>query len=336
MLSVVIPCYNEEVVLPLLVSRLRPVLDGLDVPYEVVFVNDGSTDGTAAALLELQEHWPQAAPVLLARNVGHQVALGAGLDAARGNWVVTMDADLQDPPELVPEMLRVAEAGNVDIVYARRPDRRSDTWVKRRTAHVYYALVRRLTGVELPPHAGDFRLMSGRVVAALRALPEGRKVYRLLLPSLGFPSATVEHVRGERAAGETKYPMRKMVLLAADSIVSFTSLPLRLALMFGFMAAGVCLLLAASVVVAKVVGSTVPGWASITIAMLFLGAVQLVAIGIVGEYVGRIYDEVKRRPPYRVNDAAADVSAAASSCPRCGHPADAEAVSASDVQPARG
>ncbi|MGB8649925.1 MAG: glycosyltransferase family 2 protein [Mycobacteriales bacterium] len=313
MISVVIPVFNEQQVLPLLVPRLRAVLDGSGETHEVLFVDDGSTDATAAVLSDLTSGWPQAQVVRLARNSGHQVALTAGLDRARGDWVVTMDADLQDPPELIPDMLATAQQQHVDVVYAARGDRSSDSRFKRATAGIYYRVVERLTGVPVTRHAGDFRLLSAEVVRALRALPERKRVYRLLIPLLGFDSAVVHHRRAARAAGETSYTLRRMVLLASDSVVSFSSTPLRLATGLGLLTACVSGLLGVWVVLVKVTGNAVPGWASSTLGVLFLGTVQLLCLGVLGEYVGRIYDEVKARPLYRVRGEQPPAT-----CPRCG------------------
>lgn len=318
MLSVVLPVYNEQDVLPLLVARLRPVLEAVGGGYEVLFVDDGSTDATKAVLTEICAAWPAARALRLARNSGHQVALTAGLDAAAGDWVVTMDADLQDPPELIPEMLRTAAEQHADVIFAARPDRASDSRGKRWTAGLYYGVVERLTGVRLPPHAGDFRLLSRPVVDALKALPERRRVYRLLIPMLGFPSAVIEHRREARAAGRTKYSVRKMTLLASDSVVSFSSTPLRVATGVGVIGAGIALLLALWVILVRVTGNAVPGWTSITLPVLFLGAVQLLCIGVLGEYIGRIYDEVKARPLYRID--AAPPARGTATCPTCGQP----------------
>lgn len=321
MLNVVVPCYNEEQVLPALVARLRPVLDGLGEDYAVIFVDDGSRDATPSMLDALTVSWPGVRAVRLARNVGHQMALTAGLAVADGDWVVTMDADLQDPPELIPEMLRKARADGVDVVYAERSERRSDTAFKRFTADLYYRVMRRSAQVEVPAHVGDFRLLSKRVVQALRAMPERHRVYRLLIPWLGFPSASVEHTREPRAAGETKYPFRKMALLAMDSLTSFSTAPLRIATALGLVSAAVCLLLTGLSVVAGVFGHTVPGWASIVTAMLFLGSVQLICLGVLGEYVGRIFEEVRRRPLYVVESDSGDVSASGAAQPRESAPA---------------
>lgn len=299
-ISVVIPLYNEEAVIPILVERLRTVLDELGEPYEVVTIDDGSRDATASMMREHSRTWPQLRSLELARNVGHQLALTAGLDAALGDWIVTMDGDLQDPPELIPEMLKRAREDGVDVVYARRNDRSTDTGLKRRTADMYYRATRRLTGIEMVPHVGDYRLLSRRVLDVLRAMPERHRVYRVMIPWLGFSSATVEHKRDERAAGDTKYSLGKMALLASDSVVSFSTAPLRFATTLGLVSAVLCLVAGTIALVAQLRGTTVPGWASIAVAVMFLGAAQLICLGLLGEYVGRIFQEVQRRPLYVV------------------------------------
>jgi len=228
-LSVVTPMYNEREAVDHFVARLRPVLDGLGLAYEVVAVDDGSADATVARLLQLRAEWPELRVVSLRRNVGHQVALAAGLRSARGDYVVSIDADLQDPPETIGEMLTVAREQGVDVVYGVRNDRSSDTVFKRRTAGAYYWMMRRLVGPWVSDQAGDFRLMSRAVVDVLNDLPEQRPVYRLVVPSLGFSSAEVTYVRAERVAGETKYPLSKMIKLTLDSVTSFSATPLRIA-----------------------------------------------------------------------------------------------------------
>ena len=298
LLSVVVPVHDESDVLPLFVARLRPVLAGLR--HEVLFVDDGSTDGSGALLEQLLADWPQARVLTLARNAGHQTALTAGLDHSAGDWVVSLDSDLQDPPELVPELLALARSSGADVVQAVHRDRASDSWLKRRTAGAYYRVVERLTGVPVVPHAGDYRLLSREVVLALRALPERQRVYRLLVPALGFRTETVEHRRDPRAAGSSSYSVPRMTLLASDSVVSFSTTPLRIATGIGLTSALVAALLALWVLGVKVTGNAVPGWASSTLGVLFLGAVQLLCLGVLGEYVGRIYDEVRRRPSYRL------------------------------------
>jgi glycosyltransferase involved in cell wall biosynthesis len=300
MLSVVVPVFDEEAVLPQTLPRMRAALDALDCDYELICVDDGSTDGTAAVLRAARADWPQLRVVRLRANAGHQAALTAGLDAAIGDYVVTIDADLQDPPELIAAMLARAVDEGVDVVYAIRSDRTSDSAFKRITAGMYYRVARRVAGPQVPAHAGDFRLMSRAAVDALRTLPERHRVYRLLIPWLGFPSATVTYTRSVRAAGTTKYPLTKMFRLAADSITSFTAAPLRLATWLGVSGFVVCLLLGSGSVVAYFAGATVPGWASLTVALMFLGAVQLLCLGLLGEYVARLYAEMQGRPLYFV------------------------------------
>ncbi len=297
-LSVVVPMFNEESVLPLLAERLRAVLDGLAETYEVVAVDDGSTDATAAALRGLRERWPQLRVIRLRRNGGHQAALIAGLLRARGGYVVSIDADLQDPPETIPDMLALARAENLDIVYGVRGDRSSDTAFKRLTAGAYYRLMRKLVGKQVPAQAGDFRLLSRAAVEALRDLPERSPVLRLVVPWLGFPSGEVRFLRAERAAGRTKYPLSRMLALAAESVTSFSAAPLRVATWLGLFGVAVCGLLVISVIVAFASGRTVTGWPSILVAVLFLGAVQLLCLGLLGEYVARIYTAVQARPAY--------------------------------------
>ncbi len=299
-LSVVVPMYNEEAVLPLLVERLRPVLDDLREPYEVVAVDDGSTDDTPAILMLLRRRWPQLRVVRLRRNSGHQAALIAGLFRSRGAYAVSIDADLQDPPEKIPEMLKLARADGLDIVYGIRNDRSSDTLFKRWTAAGYYRLMRRLVGNNIPSHGGDFRLLSRAGVEALRQMPERTKVLRLLVPWLGFPSGEVTYVREGRAAGRTKYSLSKMIVLALESVTNFSAAPLRIATWLGVCGVALCGLLVVVAVLAYLLHDTVSGWASVYIAVLFLGAVQLLCLGLLGEYVGRIYTAVQGRPAYFV------------------------------------
>ncbi|MER7281018.1 glycosyltransferase family 2 protein [Dactylosporangium sp. NPDC000244] len=297
-LSVVVPMYNEEAVIPIMAERLRKVLDGLDVSYEVVAVDDGSTDATAAVLVGLRRYWPQLRVIRLRRNGGHQAALTAGLHRSVGDYVVSIDADLQDPPELIKDMLDMARSQNLDIVYGVRNDRSTDTMFKRWTAVGYYRMMRGIAGNRMPHNAGDFRLLSRVTVDALRALPEQQPVYRLLVPWLGFPSGTVEYSRERRAVGVTKYPLTKMVRLAADSVTSFSAAPLRIATWLGLAGFAVCIGLVVWVLVAYFAGVTVPGWASLSVVLLFLGAVQLLCLGLLGEYVGRIFAASQGRPMF--------------------------------------
>lgn len=303
--------FNEESVLPLLVSRLRGVLDGLGEPYEVVAVDDGSTDNTLVALHAARRGWPQLRIVRLRRNSGHQAALLAGLMRARGAYVVSIDADLQDPPETIVDMLRLARSERLDIVYGVRGDRTVDTPFKRWTAGLYYRLMRRLVGKQVPANAGDFRLLSRAAVEALRELPERTPVLRLVVPWLGFPSGEVTFLRAERAAGRTKYPMSRMMSLAADSVTSFSAAPLRVATWLGLAGVVVCGVLVVVAIIAFFLGATVSGWPSLYVAVLFLGAVQLLCLGLLGEYVARIYTAVQARPAYFIaedTDASAELA----------------------------
>ncbi|WP_307621932.1 glycosyltransferase family 2 protein [Streptomyces sp. V3I7] len=305
-LSVVVPMYNEEAALPALVCRLRPVLSDLGVPYELVAVDDGSSDRTAELLAAFRTGWPELRVIALRRNSGHQAALTAGLDRAVGAYVVSLDADLQDPPEKIPEMLELARAEGLDIVYGVRADRSSDTRFKRWTAGVYYRLMRRLAGHSVPAQAGDFRLLSRAAVDALKELPDQQRVYRLLVPWLGFPSGEVTYERAPRSAGTTKYPLSRMIRLTVDSVTGFSAAPLRLATWLGTGAFLICLVLLVYTLGAYALGLTVPGWTSLFTGVVFIGAVQLICLGLLGEYVARIYTAVQNRPTYFVGHDSAE------------------------------
>ena len=268
----------------------------------------GSGDATAQLLFGYRRLWPELRVIRLRRNCGHQGALTAGLHRATGQYVVSIDADLQDPPEIIPQMLAMARRDKLDIVYGVRADRSIDTAFKRWTARFYYATMRRLVGKRVPDQAGDFRLLSRQAVEALRQLPESQPVYRLLVPWIGFPSGEIRYVREERAAGATKYSVSKMLGLALDSVTSFSAAPLRIATWLGIFGFGLCVLLVIGALTIWEVGYTVPGWASTFVAVLFLGAVQLLCLGLLGEYIGRIYIAVQHRPPYFIGyDSASDV-----------------------------
>lgn len=297
--------FNEEAVIPFFVERLRPVLDSLEssgvtVTYEVVCVDDGSRDRTGDLLIGVRASWPQVRVVRLLRNAGHQSALTAGLQCARGDFVITIDADLQDPPEAILEMFAVATAQDLDVVYAIRADRSSDSRLKRSTAVLYYRLMRRLSGPQLPDNAGDFRLLSRRVVDALSALPEHGRVYRLVIPWFGFPSGRVYYHRERRAAGKTKYSMHRMVSLGLDSVTAFSAAPLRLATIAGL--TGMVISLAAMMwaVIGTFAGRTVPGWTSLVATMGLLGAIQLLCLGLLGEYVARLFLASQQRPTFLI------------------------------------
>ncbi|GIE32716.1 glucosyl transferase [Actinoplanes italicus] len=305
-LSVVVPVFNEEDVLPLFAERMRPVLDGLRVPYEVITVDDGSRDATPVVLELMCRRWPQLRVVRLRRNSGHQNALTAGLHRAQGEYVVSIDVDLQDPPETIGEMLRLAESANLDVVHGVRTDRSSDSRFKRWTADVYYRLIRRLVGRTVPHNAGDFRLLSRTAVDALTAMPEHLPVYRLLVPWLDLPSGEVAYTREQRAAGHSKYPIAKMIRLALDSVVGFSAAPLRVATWLGLIGMVLCAVLAGAGGAAYLSGNVVPGWTSLIVAVLFLGALQLLCLGLLGEYVARIFTSLQGRPSYVVAFDSAD------------------------------
>ncbi|WP_436535600.1 glycosyltransferase family 2 protein [Actinoplanes sp. HUAS TT8] len=299
-LSVVVPVFNEEAVLPLFAERMRPVLDGLRMGYEVLAVDDGSRDCTPAVLDGLRRQWPQLRVVRLRRNSGHQNALTAGLRRARGTYVVSIDVDLQDPPETIGDMVRLAESAGLDVVHGVRTDRSTDSAFKRWTAGLYYGLMRRVAGTEVPRHAGDFRLLSRTAVDALAELPEQQPVYRLLVPWLGLPSGEVTYTREQRAAGRSKYPITKMVRLALDSVVGFSAAPLRVATWLGLLGIAGCAVLAVAGGAAYLSGNVVPGWTSLLVAVLFLGALQLLCLGLLGEYVARVFTTIQGRPAYVV------------------------------------
>jgi polyisoprenyl-phosphate glycosyltransferase len=297
-LSIVIPVYNEEDVLPLLAKRLRPVADRLDTTYEVLAVDDGSSDATPVVLQRLHREWPQLRIVRLRANAGHQAAISAGLAAARGHYVVTLDADLQDPPEVITSMLDAARSQGVDVVYGVRSDRSTDSAFKRLSARASYRLIRTMSGTHAQVDAGDYRMMSRATVDAVNALPEHHRVLRFVVPALGFPSASVPYRRDERAAGKSKYPLAKMVRLSLDSVTGFSTAPLRAATWLGLLGGLAAVGLLVFALVSMALGHTLPGWTSTVVAVAGVGAVQLLCLGILGEYVGRMYAHMQARPTY--------------------------------------
>ncbi len=297
--SVIIPVFNEEAILGELHRRLTAVMSSLGEAYELLFINDGSRDGSLAGMRALAGIDPQVRVLDFARNFGHQIAITAGMDHARGQAVVIIDADLQDPPEVIPELVARWRDG-YQVVYAVRAKREGETFFKRATASLFYRLIRRITNVDIPVDTGDFRLMDRQVVDALGTIREKHRFVRGLVSWVGFRQIGVPYVRHERLAGETKYPLKKMLKFAFDGITSFSFLPLQMATYLGFAVSGVSFLVICWVLFQKLSGRQPlePGWASVMTAVLFLGGVQLITIGLIGEYVGRIYDEVKERPLY--------------------------------------
>src|ERR1700736_3526739 len=308
LLSVVAPVYNEEATIGEFYARVCNALEGLD--FELVLVDDGSADGSPRELERLAAIDRRVRVVYLSRNFGHQTALTAGLDHARGDAVVMLDADLQDPPELIPRMLDHWRAG-CDVVYAVREERDGESRFKLATAHWFYKLFDKLAQVELQHNSGDFRLLDRRALDALLAMRERNRFLRGMTVWVGYTQAAVPYRRDPRFAGETKYTISKMLRFSLDAISSFSHRPLQLATMFGFLISTLAFIAIPVVVVLRILGSYLPGFSSLTIAVLLLGGIQLIAIGIIGEYVGRIYDEVKGRPLYlvrsRVNIPASDL-----------------------------
>jgi glycosyltransferase involved in cell wall biosynthesis len=297
LLSVVAPVYNEEALIDEFYGRVCAALEGL--PFELVLVDDGSSDGSTAALERLAEHDPRVRVVFLSRNFGHQTALTAGLDHARGDAVVMLDADLQDPPELIEKMLDHWRAG-CDVVYAVRERRDGESRFKLSTARWFYKLFDRLAQVELQHNSGDFRLLDRRPLDALLAMRERNRFLRGMTVWVGYTQAAVPYHRDARYAGETKYTLPKMLKFSLDAISSFSHRPLQLATLLGFLISGLAFIAIPVVAILRLSGSYLPGFGSVTILVLLLGGIELIAIGIIGEYVGRIYDEVKGRPLYLV------------------------------------
>jgi len=304
MISVVVPVYNEEGNVEELARRVARIMASVDgrPAYELIFVNDGSKDGTLAALRRLAREIREIIIVNLSRNFGHQLAATAGLDLARGDAIILMDGDLQDPPELIVEFIAKWREG-YDVVYAIRRSRKGESFFKRVTARMFYRAVRRLTKVDIPLDTGDFRLMSRRVVDSLGRSRERHRFLRGLVSWVGFNQIGIEYDRDTRFSGATKYPLSKMLRFALDGVTSFSDVPLRLASLLGFVTSIVAFAVGIYEVLLRLfTGYNLPGYTSTIFAILFLGGVQLIGIGILGEYVGRIYDEIKGRPLYLVAD----------------------------------
>ena len=295
-LSVIVPVFNEQESLPALHARLARVLGGSGVSWEVVYIDDGSSDGTPAALAALQAREPAVAVARLSRNFGKEAAMSAGLRLARGEAVVLIDADLQDPPELIPQMLQAWREG-ADVVNMRRRTREGETWFKRATAHAFYRVINRLSDVPIPQDVGDFRLLGRRAVQALNLLPEHNRFMKGLFAWVGFRQATIEYDRHPRAAGHTKWHYRKLWNFALEGITGFSVVPLKLATWAGLMSALAAFVYALVFVFKTLVfGDPVAGFPTLIVTILLLGGLQLMSIGILGEYLGRLFIETKQRP----------------------------------------
>jgi polyisoprenyl-phosphate glycosyltransferase len=302
--SLVVPIYNEEANIPELYRRLKVVMAQLDGEVEMILVNDGSRDRSLAFLRELHAHDPRCCYLSFSRNFGHQIAVTAGLNFARGRAIVVLDADLQDPPELILDMVQRWRQG-YEVVYAQRTQRRKESWFKRLMAYAFYRVLRNLADVDIPTDTGDFCLMDRQVVDLLNAMPERDRYIRGLRAWVGFRQTAIPFERDPRFAGEEKYTFRKSFALAVNGLVSFSKVPLRISTYIGLMAAAIALLMAILVLYWRFFAPNSPltGYATIVIAIFFLGAVQLISIGILGEYIGRIYEEVKGRPLYTLSEA---------------------------------
>lgn len=301
-ISIVIPIYNEEGNIFLLHERLTSVMEDVSISYELVFVNDGSKDQSISLIKQLAEKDSRVKYINFSRNFGHQVAVTAGLDLACGNAVVIIDADLQDPPELIAELYKKMQEG-FQVVYAKRKQREGETFLKKLTAKLFYRILKKITSVEIPVDTGDFRIMDRKVVDVLKAMPEKNKFLRGQISWIGFNQTFVEYDRNERFAGKTGYTYRKMFRFAMDGITSFSDFPLKVASVLGFAVSGISFLIMLYALYVRFVnGHYVEGWTSLMISVLFIGGVQLICIGMIGEYLSRMNDNIRNRPLYIVNE----------------------------------
>lgn len=302
MISIVAPVFNESQTLTEFYRRIVNVMDSCQDTWEILLVDDGSTDGSTEIIRELARKDPRVRPIIFARNFSHQIAVTAGLDYSRGQAVVIIDSDLQDPPEVIPDLLNRWKEGN-EVVYAVRTEREGENWFKLITAKAFYRIIYKITDVNIPLDTGDFRLLDRKVVDVLCKMREKHRFLRGMSSWVGFRQTGVSYRRSARFAGETKYPIRKMIRLALNAITSFSYFPLQLATYLGFISAGLSLLFIPVVIILRSLGSQeFSGQASTLIAVLFLGGVQLISLGILGEYIGRLYDEAKGRPLYIVRE----------------------------------
>jgi len=300
--SIIAPIYNEAENIPFLYDRIRDVMNQTGETWELIMVDDGSSDGSTELIRTLRSQDERVRAVIFARNFGHQIAVTAGLDYARGDAVVIIDADLQDPPEVILEMIAKWREG-YEVVYAVRAEREGETWFKEFTASLFYRLIYRITDVDIPLDTGDFRLLDRKVVTVMGQMRERHRFLRGMSVWVGFRQIGVPYKRAARHAGQTKYPFKKMLKFATDAITSFSYFPLQLAMYLGFLAAGFSILAIPVVIILRASGSQAFfGQATTLISVLFLGGVQLISLGILGEYIGRLYDEAKGRPLYIVSE----------------------------------
>jgi len=304
--SIIAPIFNELENIPELYPRVREVMEQTGESWELILVDDGSIDGSTKAIRELAESDERVRPVIFARNFGHQIAVTAGIDYSRGDAVVIIDADLQDPPEVILDLIAKWREG-YEVVYAVREERAGESWFKKTTASLFYRFICRITDVDIPLDTGDFRLMDKKVVAVMKQMREKHRFLRGMSAWVGYKQIGVNYKRKPRFAGETKYPLKKMIKLALNAVTSFSYFPLQLATFIGFIAAGLSVIAIPVVAILRLTtGTALLGQATTIIIVLFLGGVQLISLGIIGEYIGRIYDEAKGRPLYIVAESPHD------------------------------
>lgn len=298
-LSVVVPVYNEEKNIEMLFNRIKENIPISD--WELIFVNDGSADNTLPLVIGLSHQYKQVKYIDFSRNFGHQHAISAGIENATGEYIIVMDGDGQDPPELIPELLEKAKSG-FEVVYAKRKKRQGEGFLKKFTAKAFYRILRNITSIEIPVDTGDFRIIHRKIQAILKQMPEQHKYIRGQISWIGFNQTFIEYDRAERIHGTTKFTYKKMIQFALDGISSFSTWPLKIATLMGFGVSFICFIVILYTVYQKLFGFTVTGWTSMQISILFLGGIQLIGIGILGEYLGRVNENVKNRPHYIVKD----------------------------------
>lgn len=303
-ISLIIPCYNEEEVIKIAYQRVSTVMESLGKDYEIIFIDDGSKDKTLDILKSLAISDNQVKVIGLSRNFGHQPAVTAGLEQCSGEAAIIMDADMQDPPELIPEMIALWEKEKANVVYAVRESRKGESFFKKISAKLFYRFLNSVSEVELPIDTGDFRLIDRKVIDQFNSLKEKKTYIRGLITWVGYKQVPFYYKRDERFAGETKYPLSKMIKFASNGIMSFTKKPLEIAISLGLLNILVGLCLAIYVIIAhyNYQISTVPGWASLMIVVIFFSGVQLLSLGLIGIYLGRVFDEVKGRPDYIIDN----------------------------------
>ncbi|MFT5786377.1 MAG: glycosyltransferase involved in cell wall biosynthesis [Ascidiaceihabitans sp.] len=300
-LSLVVPCMNEEDGIDTLVTRLSAITAQWQKQAEIVLVDDGSTDGTWAAIEQASQRCSQVVGIKLSANRGHQIALTAGLEAAKGERIMMLDADLQDPPELMTDMMFMMDRG-FDVVYGRRAERQGETMFKRATAHMFYRVLNAMSDIDIPRDTGDFRLVNRKTLDAVLEMPERARFIRGMFAWAGFKQVGIEYIRAPRETGETKYPLRKMIRFSIDAMTAFSTKPLKLATRLSFVSLFIASMMAIYVFRSLILFQTAPGWASVILAVSFFSGVQLLTLGILGEYVGRLYVEAKKRPLYFVSE----------------------------------